>query len=83
MNRVIVVGCGLIGSSIAALVRKKKLANEVLGVDLESCLVSGKNKYFHNISNSLENFGGADLLIIALPISEVPKLICYLTEGSR
>ena len=83
MNRVIVVGCGLIGSSIAALIRKKNLANEVLGVDLESSLVRGENKYFHKISNSLENFGDADLLIIALPISEVPKLICYLTEGSR
>ena len=83
MNRVIVVGCGLIGSSIAALIRKKKLANEVFGVDLESSLVRGKNQYFHNISNSLENVGDADLLIIALPISEIPKLICYLGEASR
>ena len=83
MNRIIVVGCGLIGSSIAALIRKKKLANEVLGVDLERSLVRGKNQFFHNISNSLENFGDADLLIIALPISEVPKLICRLVEGSR
>lgn len=83
MNRVIVVGCGLIGSSIAALIRKKKLANEVFGVDLESSLVGKKNQYFHNISNSLEDFEDANLLIIALPISEVPKLIFYLAEGSR
>ena len=83
MNRIIVVGCGLIGSSIAALIRKKKFANEVLGVDLESSLFRGKNQYFHNISNSLENYGNADLLIIALPISEVPKFISYLAEGSR
>ena len=73
-ERVLVLGCGLIGSSLAASVREHGLAKEIVGVDEKYELMRKKNPFFDKMAGTLESFEEADLCVIAIPIEGVPLL---------
>jgi len=75
-NKVAIVGTGLIGGSIALAIKKKHLANEIIGVSRHrKSLALAKNKgAIDRGSVALEIIKGADLLVLATPVSVIMSL---------
>mgnify|MGYP000363975902 CR=1 FL=1 len=80
-ERILILGCGLIGSSLAASARECGLAKEIVGVDNKHELMRGRNPFFDEISGSLKSFEEADLCIIAIPIEGVPAVVKELVNN--
>ncbi|MDA9718810.1 prephenate dehydrogenase [Betaproteobacteria bacterium] len=80
-ERVLVLGCGLIGSSLAASVREYGLAKEIVGVDEKYELMRKKNRFFDKMGESLQSFEEADLCVIAIPIEGIPAVVKELADS--
>ena len=80
-ERILILGCGLIGSSLAASAREYGLAKEIVGIDNQYELMRERNPFFDEISGSLKSFEEADLCIIAIPIEGVPAVIKELVDN--
>ena len=80
-ERILILGCGLIGSSLAASARECGLAKEIVGVDNKYKLMRERNPFFDEISGSLKSFEEADLCVIAIPIEGVPAVVKELAEN--
>ncbi|MFH0828405.1 MAG: prephenate dehydrogenase [Candidatus Omnitrophota bacterium] len=75
-DKVVIVGTGLIGGSIGLTLKKKKLCRLVVGVSLhkESLAAAKKIGAVDIGSLSLEVVRGADLVILAAPVSAIINL---------
>lgn len=75
-NKVAIVGVGLIGGSIALAIKKKKLADEVIGVSRHknTLLLAKKRGAIDKGSNNINIIKDADLVILATPVSTIIKL---------
>ena len=80
-ERILILGCGLIGTSLAASAREFGLAKEIVGVDNKYELMRERNPFFDEISGSLRSFEEADLCVIAIPIEGVPAVIKELANN--
>ncbi len=80
-ERILILGCGLIGSSLAASARDCGLAKEIVGVDNKYKLMRERNPFFDEISGSLKSFEEADLCVIAIPIEGVPAVVKELANN--
>ena len=80
-ERILILGCGLIGSSLAASAKECGLAKEIVGVDNKYELMRKRNPFFDEISGSLRSFEEADLCIIAIPIEGVPAVVKELADN--
>ena len=80
-ERILIVGCGLIGSSLAASVRDCGLAKEIVGIDNKYKLMREKNPFFDEISGSLKSFEEADLCVLAIPIEGIPAVVKELADN--
>ena len=80
-ERILILGCGLIGSSLAASARQCGLAKEIVGVDNKHELMRERNPFFDEISGSLKSFEEADLCVIAIPIEGVPAVVKELADN--
>jgi len=71
-----IVGTGLIGGSIALAMKKKNLCRKIIGVSLhKKSLISAKKiGAIDTGARSLEIIKGADLVILALPVSAILSL---------
>lgn len=91
-NKVAIVGTGLIGGSVALAIKKKHLANEVIGVSRhkKSLFLARKRGAIDRGSLSLDIIKDADLVIMATPvktiiesaniISKMVKQQCIVTD---
>ena len=79
-ERVLVLGCGLIGSSLAASVREHGLEKEIVGVDKKYELMRKKNPFFDKMARTLQSFEEADLCVIAIPIQGIPAAVKELAD---
>jgi prephenate dehydrogenase len=75
-NKILIIGHGLIGSSLALDIKSKQLSKEVLGLfhkeeNLQDCLKKG---LVDRGSTSMEIAKEANLIIIATPISNYAKV---------
>ncbi|MDD5197096.1 MAG: prephenate dehydrogenase/arogenate dehydrogenase family protein [Candidatus Omnitrophota bacterium] len=75
-NKVAVIGTGLIGGSLALIIKKQKLAKKVVGVARHqaSLDLALKNKVIDRGALSLNVIKGADLLILAAPVDTIINL---------
>jgi prephenate dehydrogenase len=75
-NKIAIIGTGLIGGSIALAIKKKGLADEVVGVSRhqKSLLLAKKKGAIDRGSQSLDIIKGADLVILATPINTILNL---------
>lgn len=75
-NRIAIIGTGLIGGSIALAIKKKRLANEVIGVSRhkKSLLLAKRKGAIDRGSLSLGIIRDADLLILATPVNTIINL---------
>ena len=76
-NKVTIIGLGLIGSSLARIILKKRLANTLVAADdkLEFCKSVNDMGVAHKVTDHLaEAVEGADLVILAVPVGAMQKV---------
>ena len=76
-NKISIIGCGLIGSSILRAVEEKKLATKISAYDKSSKVIDYLKKNFsveicNNISDVVED---SDLVVIACPLSSYKEIL--------
>ncbi|MFL2890205.1 MAG: prephenate dehydrogenase/arogenate dehydrogenase family protein [Pelagibacteraceae bacterium] len=84
-NKISIIGCGLIGSSILRAVEEKKLASKISAYDKSSKVIDYLKKNFsieicNNISDVVKN---SDLVIIASPLSSYKDIILSIQSNLR
>ena len=76
-NKISIIGCGLIGSSILRAVEEKKLATKIIAYDKSSKVIDYLKKNFsveicNNISDVVKD---SDLVVIASPLSSYKEIL--------
>ncbi|MFH0827036.1 MAG: prephenate dehydrogenase/arogenate dehydrogenase family protein [Candidatus Omnitrophota bacterium] len=81
-KKVAIVGTGLIGGSIALAIRKKRLADEVVGVSRrrKSIRDAKKKGAIDRGSQDLKIIRGCDVLILAMPVETIIKIAPVLSR---
>ena len=84
-NKISVIGCGLIGSSILRAVEEKKLASKISAYDKSSSVTSFFKKNFSaeiciNISDVVKD---SDLVIIASPLSSYKEILLSIKSNLK
>lgn len=82
-NKVVIIGLGLIGSSVGILLKSKKLAKEVVGVSRKDLTIatSKKKKAIDWGTKNLETaLLGADLIILATPVETIANFASKLSQ---
>ncbi len=84
-NKVSIIGCGLIGSSILRAVEKKKLASKISVYDKSNQVMEYLKKNFSvNIcSNLTEVAKDADLIIISAPLSSYKEILLSIKSNLK
>jgi 3-phosphoshikimate 1-carboxyvinyltransferase len=81
VNRLVIIGLGLIGSSLAASVRNKGLAKEVIGISrrqstLEIALNNGiVDRCVDDFSQVAKELEQGDIVVIGVPTLSVPSVL--------
>ena len=84
-NKISIIGCGLIGSSILRAIVKKKLASKISAYDKSSKATDYLKKNFsievcNNISNVVKD---SDLVIIASPLSSYKEILLSIQSNLK
>ena len=84
-NKISIIGCGLIGSSILRAVEEKKLASKVSAYDKSISVNSYLKENFSaeickNISDVVKN---SDLVIIASPLSSYKEILLSIQSNLK
>ena len=84
-NKISIIGCGLIGSSILRAVVEKKLASKISAYDKSSKTTDYLKKNFsievcNNISNVVKD---SDLVIIASPLSSYKEILLSIQSNLK
>ena len=84
-NKISIIGCGLIGSSILRAVVEKKLASKISAYDKSSKATDYLKKNFsievcNNISNAVKD---SDLVIIASPLSSYKEILLSIQSNLK
>ena len=84
-NKISIIGCGLIGSSILRAVVEKKLASKISAYDKSSKATDYLKKNFsievcNNISNVVKD---SDLVIIASPLSSYKEILLSIQSNLK
>ena len=84
-NKISIIGCGLIGSSILRAVVEKKLASKISAYDKSSKVIDYLKKNFsievcNNISNAVKD---SDLVIIASPLSSYKEILLSIQSNLK
>ncbi|OGL47048.1 MAG: hypothetical protein A2149_01655 [Candidatus Schekmanbacteria bacterium RBG_16_38_11] len=90
-NKIAIVGVGMIGGSLAMAIKKKGIAREILGIDidrknLDEAKKSGIIDYALNFKSKTIELQKVRLIIVATPVRSIPraieKLSPWLDEGT-
>lgn len=75
-NKVVIVGIGLIGGSMAKDIKKKGIAQRIIGVSRHehTLLLARKSRIIDDGSQDLSIVKDADLVILATPVNTILKL---------
>ena len=84
-NKISIIGCGLIGSSILRAVNEKKLASKISVYDKSSKVTDYLKKNFsvetsNNISDVVKD---SDLVIIASPLSSYKEILLSIHSNLK
>lgn len=85
LNKLVIVGVGLIGGSVAAALKRSGQVGHVTGVgrstaNLERALARGVvDEVCADVADAARN---ADLVLIAVPVAQVPRILVRLREGA-
>ena len=84
-NKISIIGCGLIGSSILRAVEEKKLATKITAYDKSSKVIDYLKKNFSveicsNISDAVKE---SDLVVIASPLSSYKEILLSIRTSLK
>ena len=84
-NKISIIGCGLIGSSILRAVEEKKLAPKISAYDKSSKVTDYLKKNFSaeicsNISDVVKD---SDLVVIASPLSSYKEILLSIQSNLK
>ncbi len=84
-NKISIIGCGLIGSSILRAIEEKKLASEISIYDKSSKVIDYLKKNFsveicNNISDVVKD---SDLVVIASPLSSYKEILLSIQSNLK
>ncbi len=79
-KKIVIVGCGLIGTSIALAAKKNKTSNLIYGVDNLEIDLDKIPLSFDKVFSSIKDVGRADLLILCSPIASFSKIFDILIK---
>ena len=84
-DKITVIGCGLIGSSILRVIEKKNIANEINAYDKSKEVSSylAKNFKFKICNNITEAVNNADLVIISSPLSSYKEILSQIQSDLK
>ena len=84
-NKITVIGCGLIGSSILRVIEKKNIAKEINAYDKSKEVTSylAKNFKFKICDNITEAVNNADLVIISSPLSSYKEILSQIQSNLK
>jgi len=84
-DKITVIGCGLIGSSILRVVEKKNIAKEINAYDKSKEVNSylSKNFKFKICNNITEAVNNADLVIISSPLSSYKEILSQIKSSLK
>ncbi len=84
-NKITVIGCGLIGSSILRVIEKKNIAKEINAYDKSKEVSSylAKNFKFKICKNITEAVNNADLVIISSPLSSYKEILSQIKSDLK
>ena len=76
-NKICIVGTGLIGASLALVLRRKNLCEEIIGVDrsnvIEQAIDSGIIDYGYSPSDIEKAVKNTDIVFLAVPIKKITE----------
>lgn len=75
-HKVAIIGTGLIGGSLALAIKKKRLADQIVGVSRhkKNLAIAKKKGAIDQGSQHLDIIRGADLVVLAVPVSAIINL---------
>ena len=84
-DKITVIGCGLIGSSILRVIEKKNIAKEINAYDKskEVSAYLAKNFKFKICNNITEAVNNADLVIISSPLSSYKEILSQIQSDLK
>ena len=84
-DKITVIGCGLIGSSILRVIEKKNIAKEINAYDKSKEVTSylAKNFKFKICDNIKEAVNNADLVIISSPLSSYKEILSQIQSNLK
>jgi len=84
-NKICVLGCGLIGSSLLRAIERKNLAKEIAAFDKSKdvSLYLTKNFSFNVAKNAKEAVKDADLVIISSPLSSYKEILLSIKSSLK
>ena len=84
-DKITVIGCGLIGSSILRVIEKKNIAKEINAYDKSKEVTSylAKNFKFKICDNITEAVNNADLVIISSPLSSYKEILSQIQSDLK
>ena len=84
-DKITVIGCGLIGSSILRVIEKKNIAKEINAYDKSKEVSSylAKNFKFKICNNITEAVSNADLVIISSPLSSYKEILSQIQSDLK
>ena len=84
-NKISIIGCGLIGSSILRAVNEKKLASKICVYDKSSKVTDYlKNNFSVETSNNISDVvKDSDLVIIASPLSGYKEILLSIHSNLK
>ena len=84
-DKITVIGCGLIGSSILRVIEKKNIAKEINAYDKSKQVSSylAKNFKFKVCNNITEAVNNADLVIISSPLSSYKEILSQIQSSLK
>ena len=84
-NKISIIGCGLIGSSILRAIEEKELASKISAFDKSTSVTNFLRKNFsaeicNNVSDAVKD---ADLVIIASPLSSYKEILLSIKSNLK
>ena len=85
INKITIIGCGLIGSSLLRAIVKKKLSTQINAFDKsKEVTLFIKNNLPVNVSNDInDSVKDSDLVIISAPLSSYKEILLSIKSSLK
>ena len=79
-DRIVIIGCGLIGSSIAGAIKSRGNVKEIIGVETKDLASAKSTGYYNIIHQSFDEIDSADLVVVCTPVSCTEQILTEIIK---